>query len=71
MVVRALDVQPDWFAINLAGVDRIVSESQPVNQGGGWFGMDDLTYEAVPEPHQAMLVTLGLFGFAARRRRQV
>jgi len=30
-----IDAHPDWFAINLSGVDRIVIESIPVLEGGG------------------------------------
>jgi len=51
-----IDEHPDWFAMNLTGVDRIVIESIPVNEGGGWYGMDNLTY--IPEP-----TTLSLLGF--------
>lgn len=35
---------PQWFPMGLRGVDRIVIESQPVVNGGGWYAMDDLTY---------------------------
>ena len=59
-----IDAQPDWFAMNLNGVDRIVIESVPVKEGGGWYGMDDLTY--IPEP--ATLLLLGLSGLALLRK---
>ena len=35
---------PNWFAINLKDVDRIVVEAVPVYNGAGWYAMDDLTY---------------------------
>ncbi len=41
---RDIGREPQWFAINLEGVDRIVFEAQAVYAGGGWYGMDDLTY---------------------------
>jgi hypothetical protein len=41
---RALRADPTWIALDLAGVDRIVIESVAVIHGGGWYGMDDLTY---------------------------
>jgi len=41
---RNIGKKPKWFAMNLRGVDRIVIESEPVLNGGGWYGMDDLTY---------------------------
>ncbi len=60
-----IDNNPDWFAMNLYNVDRIVIESIPVIQGGGWYGMDDLTF--TPEP--ATLLLLGLGGLFLRRKR--
>src|SRR2546423_8533123 len=35
----SISTTPSWFAINLQDVDRIVIESIPVTQGGGWYGM--------------------------------
>ncbi|NOT02018.1 MAG: hypothetical protein HOP29_15495 [Phycisphaerales bacterium] len=35
---------PAWLAMNLRGVDRMVIESRPVIDGGGWYAMDDLTF---------------------------
>ncbi len=32
------------FDIELLAVDRVVIEAQPVLNGAGWYGMDDLTY---------------------------
>ncbi len=60
-----IDKSPDWFAMNLYNVDRIVVESIPVNNGGGWYGMDDLTF--TPEP--ATVLLLGLGGLFLRRKR--
>ena len=63
-----IDTSPDWFAIDLFDVDRIVIESIPVIQGGGWYGMDDLTYStAIPEPASLGLLALGAM-IAVRRR---
>lgn len=39
-----IDISPSWFEMNLENVDRIVIESIPVLNGGGWYGMDDLTF---------------------------
>jgi hypothetical protein len=39
-----IDDTPSWFKINLIDVDRIVIEAAPTLNGGGWYGMDDLTY---------------------------
>ena len=35
---------PAWFEMELVGVDRIEVISLPVLDGGGWYGMDDLTF---------------------------
>ncbi|MEE8385872.1 MAG: hypothetical protein V3S01_08145 [Dehalococcoidia bacterium] len=35
---------PQWFAMDLPDVDRIVIEAVPAYQGAGWYAMDDLTY---------------------------
>jgi hypothetical protein len=60
---------PIWFDINLTGVDRILVESVPTYFGGGWFGMDDLTFTYIPEP--AGLAALAALSacFLRRRRR--
>ncbi|MES2182571.1 MAG: PEP-CTERM sorting domain-containing protein [Pseudomonadota bacterium] len=43
-----------------------------ITRGDGWFTMDDFTYNtaSVPEPATLALFALGLFGFAAARRRK-
>lgn len=38
---------PEWFAIDLEGVDRIVIEAQGAIRGAGWYGLDDLTFRKV------------------------
>lgn len=66
-----LDTHPDWFAVNLGNVDRIVFESIPTEGGGGWYGMDDLTYTPVPEPSSILALLTGLVGIggiAVRKR---
>jgi len=44
-----IGAEPQWFAMNLSGVDRIEIVSVPVVAGGGWYGMDDLTYSPVAD----------------------
>ena len=61
-----IDETPDWFAMNAFGVDRIVVESVPTSNGGGWYGMDDLTFEVVPEP--ATMTILAIGGLLLRKR---
>lgn len=36
---------PAWFAMDLAGVDRIELVARPVLGGAGWYAIDDLTWE--------------------------
>lgn len=36
-----------WFEIGLEGVDRIVFEAVAMEVGGGWYGLDDLTFVPV------------------------
>jgi hypothetical protein len=40
---------PRWMAMDLHDVDRIEIVSLPVLNGGGWYGMDDLTYTTVAD----------------------
>ncbi len=62
-----IDQTPNWFAINLTNVDRIVIEAKPasnIENGApygiyGWYGMDDLAYDVIPEPASLMLLSLG------------
>jgi hypothetical protein len=67
----AISTTPAWFAMNLTAVDRIVVQSVPVDSGGGWYGMDDLTYAPTPEPSTLVLLGIGaisLLAYAWRRR---
>ncbi|MHC4500528.1 MAG: hypothetical protein ACYS21_15620 [Planctomycetota bacterium] len=63
-----IDYQPDWFAMNLLNVDRIVIEADPgpilMGYPVGNYGMDGLTY--VPEPTTLLLCALG--GLALLRK---
>lgn len=61
---------PVWFNMNLSGVNRIVIESVATDNGAGWYGMDNFTYIAVPEPSVITLSILGLIGFAVFGFRQ-
>ena len=36
--------EPSWFAINLAGVDRVEFIARASANGSGYFGLDDLTF---------------------------
>jgi hypothetical protein len=67
-----IDEHPDWFAINLQNVDRIVIEAAglvlPGGEGTvGYYGMDDLTY--VPEPTTLLLCAVGGLALLRKRRR--
>lgn len=63
-----IDQHPDWFAINLTNVDRIVIEAKPTyGYTYGWYGLDDLTFKVIPEP--ATLILLSLGGLALCRKR--
>jgi hypothetical protein len=44
---RKIGAKPTWFAIKLRSVDRIEIQAEPVVNGGGWYGIDDLTYAVV------------------------
>ncbi|MCK6445739.1 MAG: hypothetical protein L6Q99_05045 [Planctomycetes bacterium] len=37
-----IDATPDYFAMNLKGVDRIEVLAKTAVEGGGWYGLDDL-----------------------------
>jgi hypothetical protein len=47
-----LGSEPQWFAMNLHKIDRLEIVSQPVLNGGGWYGLDDLTYTLLPDGQQ-------------------
>lgn len=64
-----IDSQPDWFQMDLLNVDRIVIESVPTFYGAGYFGMDDFTYQTIPEPGTLTLAAAAPF-LLLRRRRQ-
>ncbi|MDY7109012.1 MAG: hypothetical protein SYC29_10295 [Planctomycetota bacterium] len=48
-----IDDTPSFFAIDLEAVDRIVFESRPVLNGGGWYALDDLAFTPLPRRGQA------------------
>jgi hypothetical protein len=67
-----ISTTPQWLDMSvLTNVDRIVVESIPTYQGvAGYYGMDDLTYEPIPEPAtMTLLCGSGLALLLARRRR--
>jgi len=47
---RNIDDTPDWFAMDLPGVDRIVFVAEAVIGGAGWYAMDDFTYTIPATP---------------------
>ncbi len=49
---------PQWFAMDLRGVDRIEIVAMPAVHGGGWYGMDDLTYTVTTEDGSRQAVVL-------------
>ncbi|MCH7704283.1 MAG: hypothetical protein IIB61_04150 [Planctomycetes bacterium] len=44
-----VDDQPDWFAMGLRRVDRIVIEAKAVINGAGWYALDDLTFTTLAD----------------------
>jgi hypothetical protein len=42
---RGIGSQPEWFAMDLAGIDRVVIEAQPALGDAAWYALDDVTYE--------------------------
>jgi len=58
-----IGAEPRWLAMSLHDVDRIEIMSVPVLNGGGWYGMDDLTYTVTAEdgtPHTVVVDFDGL-----------
>ncbi|HNQ21756.1 MAG TPA: PEP-CTERM sorting domain-containing protein [Phycisphaerae bacterium] len=67
--LEGISAEPQWLAIGFDSVDRLVVEAVPVVSGGGWYGLDDLTFFAhAPEPGTLVLL-LGGVGLVARRMR--
>jgi hypothetical protein len=64
-----IDTTPNWFAVNLSGVNRIVIESVTVKDNAGFYSMDDLTYTVVPEPATILLFSLGVPILSGLRKR--
>jgi len=50
-----VDAEPSWFAMDLAGVDRIVFHARPSTNGSGYFGLDDLTFTRAGEDAATVL----------------
>ncbi|MEM7309131.1 MAG: hypothetical protein AAF682_20775 [Planctomycetota bacterium] len=45
--LETLDDAPAWWALELAGVDRIELRARPSIDGAGWYAIDDLTFDEV------------------------
>jgi hypothetical protein len=46
--LRDIGPEPRWLAMSFRAVDRIEIVAEPAYEGGGWYGMDDLTYSTGP-----------------------
>lgn len=44
-----IGAEPRRVVIDLRGVDRIVIESKPIVNGGGWYAMDDLSFTVLTD----------------------
>jgi hypothetical protein len=55
-----LNTSPQWLAMSEIPVDKVIIFTIPKEgKNYGYFGMDDLTLEVVPEPITLLLLTLG------------
>ncbi|MEW6199874.1 MAG: hypothetical protein AB1601_14575 [Planctomycetota bacterium] len=50
--------EPRWLEMNLAGVDRIEVVAVPAYLGGGWYGMDDLTYAVTTSAGETQTIVI-------------
>ncbi len=53
---QEVGAEPRWFQMDLRHVDRIEINSVPVVNGGGWYGIDDLTYTLVDNESEEIVV---------------
>ncbi|MGD0276905.1 MAG: PEP-CTERM sorting domain-containing protein [Syntrophales bacterium] len=80
-IVLSLTLPFTWSQINLSNVDMLtftpgteafnpyISYPDGFRYTEGWFGMDNFTYNTVPEPATLLLLSLGLMGVAGIRRK--
>jgi hypothetical protein len=69
-----LTVAPTFLAAGFSGSTTIYVERRggvgyPPFGEARWYSMDDITYEAVPEPASVLLLGSGLIGLTRLRRR--
>ncbi len=57
---REIGSVPAWFEMELEGIDRVVIESEPRINGGGWYALDDLTFTRLAGPGQSQPATVVL-----------
>lgn len=84
-VTLSLSLPYAWYAVNLINIDMLtitpgtvaynpyaVYPSGYFEYDGGWFAMDNFTYnEPVPEPSTILLMGLGLVGLAGLGRKKI